>query len=216
MDFVGREQEIAQVAAALAAGSNVVLSGKFGIGRTSLVRQVAAGSCGEWQFLFADFSRPPAAVCHQLAAQLSRPRRSWRRIDQPAYRGARRRLLVMAGEAAPPAVIVLDDVARITPAKWEFLRFLSRATGLRFVVVVESFLPEADVTRLRTCIYPSIRLHLGLLPAPRSHEFFERVSGRTGFRWSPDQIRALATRGGGFPLAMAEAAAEALTRRKGL
>jgi len=215
MEFVGREHEIAQTAATLAAGRNVVLSGKFGMGRTSLVRQVAADSRGRWKFFFGDCSQPPAAVCRQLASQLSRPRHSGRRIEEPAYREARRRLLDAAREAAPPAVFVLDNVARMTPAKWEFLRFLSGAPRLRFVVVVESFLPESDVTRLRACLYPSIRFRLGRLPAPRSHEFFERVSTRIGLGWSRDKIRGLVVRGGGFPLSMVEAAAEAVARGRG-
>jgi hypothetical protein len=215
MDFVGREQEIAQIATALAAGTNVVLSGTFGVGRTSLVHQVAAESRGVWQFVFADFSRPPAAVCRQLVLQLCPLRRSRRWNEEPPYRKARRRLLDAAREAAPSVVFVLDDVARMTPAKWEFVSVLTGAPQLRVVVVVESFLPESDVTRLRACLYPSVRLHLGRLPAPRSHEFFERVSTRIGLGWSRDQIRGLAVRGGGYPLAMVEAAAEAVTRRRG-
>ena len=215
MDFVGREREIARIAATLAAGTNVVLSGKFGIGRTSLVRQVAASSNGRWHFLFGDCSRPPAAVCRQLLSQLSRRRRSGQRIEELAFREARRRLLNTACDAASPLVFVLDNVARMTPGRWEFVRFLSGAFRLRVVVIVESFLSESDVTRLRACLYPSIRLQLGRLPAPRSQEFFERVSGRIGLGWSRDQIRGLAVRGGGYPLAMAEAAAEAVTRRRG-
>lgn len=215
MEFVGREREIEQIATALAAGMNVVLSGKFGMGRTSLVRQVAASSNGRWQFVFGDCSRPPAAVCRQLAFQLCPLRRSRRRTEEPPYSKARRRLLDAGREAAPQAVFVLDDVARMTPAKWEFVSALTGAPRLRVVVVVESFLPESDVTRLRACLYPSIRFNLGRLPASRSHEFFERVSTRIGLGWSRDQIRGLAVRGGGYPLAMVEAAAEAVTRRRG-
>ena len=215
MEFVGREREIARIVAALAAGTNVVLSGKFGMGRTSLVRQVAANSNGRWQFIFADLSRPPAAVCRQLASQLRRPRRLQRRLEEAPYRKARRRLLDAAREAVLQVVFVLDDVARMTPAKWEFVSLLTGMPRLRVVVVVESFLPESDVMRLRTWLYPSIRLQLGRLPATRSQEFFERVSTRIGLGWSRDQIRGLAVRGGGFPLAMVEAAAEAVTRRKG-
>jgi PAS domain-containing protein len=214
-DFVGREREIAEIASALKAGTNVVLSGKFGMGRTSLLQQVASSAHGRLQIVFADFSRPPASVCRQLASQLSRPRRLWQRIEEPSYREDRRRLLDAAREVSPQAVFVLDNVARMTPAKREFLRFLSEEPSLRFVAVVESFLPEADVTRLRACLYPSIRLRLGRLSAPRSHEFFERVSRRNGLRWNPDLIRGLAIRGGGYPLAMVEAATEAATRGRG-
>jgi hypothetical protein len=215
MEFVGREREIARIAATLAAGTNVILSGKFGIGRTSLVRQVAASSNGRWHFLFADFSRPPAAVCRQLGSQLARPLRSGRRVEELPYRKARRQLLDAARRITPPAVFVLDNVARMSHAKWEFVRFLSGVSRPRLVVVVESFLPESDLKRLRACLYPSIHLRLGRLPAPRTHEFFERVSGRRGLGWSRDEIRGLAVRGGGYPLAMAEAAAEAVTRRRG-
>lgn len=214
MDFVGREREIAEVAAALKAGTNVVLSGKFGMGRTSLVEQVAAGFRGRRQFVFADFSRPPAVVCRQLGSQLAGRLRSGQRADELPYRKARRQLLDTACRAKPPAVFVLDNVARMTAARWEFMKTLSGLSSLRLVVVVESFLPEADVRRLRAFLYPSIRLDLGRLPVPQSHVFFERVSTRIGLGWSSDQIQGLAARGGGFPLAMVEAAAEASTRRR--
>jgi hypothetical protein len=214
MDFVGREREIAEIASALQADVNVVLSGKFGMGRTSLVRQVAANCRHRMQFVLSDFSRPPASVCRQLGSQLARPLWSARRVEELAYRKARRQLLDAARRAKPPAVFVLDNVARMTPAKWDLVRFLSGASRPRIVVVVESFLPEADVERLRAFVYPSICLRLGRLPARRSHEFFERVSGRIGLGWSRDQIRGLAVRGGGYPLAMVEAAAEAAAHRR--
>jgi len=214
-DFVGREQEIATISATLAAGTNVLLSGKFGIGRTSLMHRVAAECDGRLRFVFGSCSRTPAAVCSQLASQISPPRRSWRRVDEVAYRKARRRLLDAARHAAPPVVFVLDDVAKMTAARWNFAQFLSSEPSLRIVVIVESLLPEVDVTRLRACLYPSIHLRLGRLPALRSHEFFERVSGRVGIGWSRDQIRGLAVRGGGYPLAMVEAAVEAVNRRRG-
>ncbi len=211
-EFVGREEEISRISTTLAAGTNVVLTGKFGIGRTSLVRRVAAETNGRWHFIFGDFSCPPAVVCRQVASQILRPLRTWRRLEEPPYRQNRRQLLEAARKATPPFVLVLDNVRRMTVARWDLVRFLSREARLRIVIIVESFLPESDVARLRTNLYPSIRVQLGRLPARESHEFFERVSRRNGLGWSGDRIRALAARGGGFPLAMAEAAAEAATR----
>ena len=38
--FVGREKEISQIVKALKRGENVILKGKYGIGRTSLSRHV--------------------------------------------------------------------------------------------------------------------------------------------------------------------------------
>jgi len=70
--FFGRQSETKQFIASLSSGRNVILSGKYGMGRTSLVRHVGRNMQGKWKFLFADFSKTPDQVCRELVSQLKK------------------------------------------------------------------------------------------------------------------------------------------------
>jgi len=48
MIFVGRENEARHIIRELKQGNNVVLCGKYGIGRTSLVKHLATTLLNEW------------------------------------------------------------------------------------------------------------------------------------------------------------------------
>jgi replication-associated recombination protein RarA len=89
--FVGREKEAKQIMASLSSGRNVILSGTYGMGRTSLVRHVAQVMKGEREFLFADYSETPARVCRALES-LSNEGTTCRKKTVPLrYRSRRRR-----------------------------------------------------------------------------------------------------------------------------
>lgn len=47
MTFLGRKKEIEQIKEALEGGKNLIVSGKYGMGRTSLIKQVAEGMQNE-------------------------------------------------------------------------------------------------------------------------------------------------------------------------
>lgn len=207
MTFVGREAERRAVRKAVEAGQGVVLRGRFGIGRTALVRQVAVDLGSRWRFVFVDFRETPASVCVQVADALLVPPR--RRSPTPGtYRANRSRL--SKGRRVPgKPVVVLDDIGHLTCAKWDFLRFLTRLPELRIVAIVEAFLPESDVTRLRAVLYPSVGLDLAHLPLPASLSFFAEASDRYSLGWDPAHLRLLATSRGGYPLEMALAVAAA-------
>lgn len=70
MDFVGRKREITAVMRSLKQGRNVVISGRFGVGRSCLVKYIAKLHSGAWEFLFADFSKPASQSCNDLIHQL--------------------------------------------------------------------------------------------------------------------------------------------------
>lgn len=207
MSFVGRERERDLLRHALHAGQGVVLSGRYGVGRTALVRAVADGLGPARHFVFVDFRETPAAVCARIvAALLARGRR---RAPVPTtYRDARS-LLAARSLRDGSTVLVLDDIGRLTVAKWELLRFLAARTPLRIVAIVESFLPARDVERLRAVLYPSVALELHRLPLEASVRFFAAASARYGLGWSEEHVRLLATSRGGYPLEMAEAVARA-------
>jgi len=50
MYFVGREKEIEQMKEALERGKNVIVSGKYGMGRTSLIKHAADAMKDRWRF----------------------------------------------------------------------------------------------------------------------------------------------------------------------
>jgi hypothetical protein len=205
--FVGRERERDLLLRALTCGQGVVLRGNYGYGRTALLRAVADKLAPAWRFVFADFRESSASVCGRLLAAF--PARRGRRVVVPmTYREVRSQLAKRAADGRG-VVLVLDDVERLTPAKWELLRFLTRLSGLRVVAIIEPFFPERDVTRLRAVLYPSIVLELHRLPHQVSVEFFRQASERYGFGWTDAHVHLLATSRGGYPLEMAEAVARA-------
>ena len=106
--FVGREVERRAVRKALEAGQGVVLRGRFGIGRTALVRQVAVDLGPGWRFVFVDSRETPASVCVQLADALLFPPR--RRPPAPGTYRANRSRLSKGRRVAGKPVVVLDDI----------------------------------------------------------------------------------------------------------
>ena len=111
--FVGRAREICEVTEALAEGTNVVLVGPYGIGRTALVRQVARSMRGRWRFVFADFSGTPGEASDSLIRALSPRRREGRKADRPGHK-LRRLQIVRVESGLTSTVLVMEDIARFT------------------------------------------------------------------------------------------------------
>lgn len=212
LTFVGRERERVLLRRALRAGQGIVLRGRYGIGRTELVRTVAGELGSTWLFLFVDSRQTPASICAQLAAKFLVPPR--RRSQTPAtYRGMRSWLSKGRWMPGTP-VLVLDDIERLTTSKWELLRFLNGLPRLRIIAVVESFLSGHDATRLRAVLYPSIGMELHHLRVEESVKFFSDASDLYGLGWSDEHLQLLATSRGGYPLEMAIGVARAREERK--
>jgi hypothetical protein len=211
--FVGRSAEIASLQRELDAGRNVVIIGKYGVGRTSLVREVAR-RLARRRFLFADFGRPPAEMCRAILEDLleDRPRR--RGTVPMGYRSALRLVAEKALGQRQQPVIVLDNVARLTPAKCDFLRRLTRSDRLRFIAIAEAFLSPADLSRLRVLLFPNALLTLDPLGTGESEEFFWSASREHGLEFAASRVRLLARVKHGYPLGMAETVARELRRRK--
>jgi len=207
--FVGRARETAALRLAFTSGRNVLLSGKYGIGRTALLRQLADLCSAELRVCFADFSSTPAAACRQLAPQLLPvPRRKARR--PPRYSELLAALAKATLASKPRAVIVLDDVERITPAKLQLVRLLAGNPSWRIVAIVERFLPRPELVLLLAWLYPVDRIALGYLDLEQGREYFRRVAEQGRLGWSEERILALARRCGGYPLEMRIAAERAL------
>lgn len=210
LPFAGREREIAALAAALAAGLNVIVEGSYGMGRTALLHEVAARLGAAYRFAFAGFALTPAGICEQCLGCLAGARRLPRRRRR--YLAARAALLRAPLADPRPHVLVLDDLGRLTPAKAELIRRLSGCGRFRLAAVCEPFLPAPERLRLCAWLAPARRLTLGPLAPAAARRFFARLDAAYQLSWSPATIRDLARASGGYPLRMQEQAQRELAR----
>ena len=79
MNFIGRKREITAVIKTLKQNRNIVLAGRYGVGRSCLVKHVSELCSETWQFLFADFSKTVARSCNDMVNQLASGQRRLQR-----------------------------------------------------------------------------------------------------------------------------------------
>ena len=212
--FVGREREIARIRAELEAGRSVVLTGIWGIGRTSLARHVANEMAKDWIFVFADFERGPGDVWRDLFAAVFpkaqvRLRNQVRSVKWMRFRVSNQRL-----ENSRRHAVVLDNVARLSAPRLDVLRRLRER--YQVVAIAEDFLPEPAKAALCTVLWARPPFRLGPLRRATTSTFFEECSRRHGLGWGPGEVRGLAQATRGFPLGMTEAVASEIRRRRNL
>jgi hypothetical protein len=209
MDFVGRKREIAAVMRSLKQGRNVVINGRFGIGRSCLVRHIAKLHSGAWQFIFADFSKPASQSCSDLIHQLVPHRWGHGRNRYTRLIHAKDILLGRKLVAHLPRVVVLDNVSKISHQKLAFVRDLRLdceffGSELKFIAIAESFLSETELFHLRSILYPSDLLTLHSLNRTDTIAFFRYVSQKKRLDWTEGFIRMMAASTEGYPLLMKE------------
>jgi len=207
MYFVGREREMREVKRTLEEGNNVIVSGKFGMGRTSLIKHIA-DTHDQWRFIFLDFSKPPGHVCNHLLVELFPKRRSGR--EYVKYKSSRFQILTRDLEDNRKHILVLDDIAKLTSPKLDLLRHLTWESRFLFIAIVESFLPRNDLFQLRTWLNPSVMISLRRLNIRDGVEFFKRYAKVHHLDWTESQITGLAMAAGGYPLRMKEISAREL------
>ncbi len=212
--FVGRHRESGWVRGELEAGRSVVLTGIFGIGRTSLAKHVAKEMAREWLFVFADFDRGPAGVWRDLFATIF-PKAQARLQDEPRSMKWRRfRVSNQRLEDPRRHAVVLDNVVRLSASKLDCFRRLRER--FRVVAIAEDFLPEQAKAAVCAALWAQPPLRLGHLSEAATVAFFEQCSRRHGFGWGVGEIRGLARAARGFPLGMRDAVAAELRRRETL
>jgi hypothetical protein len=212
--FVGRSAEIASLCRELEAGRNVVIVGKYGIGRTSLVREAATRLETAYRFCFLDFASTPAAMCRSAFEEFFKGKPRRRRPPPESYRQVRRFLAHESPRDVRIPVLVFDDIARLTHAKCDLLHYLAGKGRFRFVAIAEAFLSPADLSRLRVLLFPNSLLRLHPLRDAESEDFFSSASRNLGLSWTASRMSLLARVKHGYPLAMAETVARELRRRK--
>ena len=188
----------------LGQGRNVLLTGRFGVGRSRLVKHISKLYSDTWQFLFADFSKTAARFCNDMVNQLvphrGRPLRN--RYTRLMY--AKDIILGKKRAMDPPRVVILDNIGKISHQKLSFIRDLRFDGELLFIAITESFLSETDLFLLRSVLYPSQFLSLRNLSKSETIVFFRNVSQRKRLGWSENFIRDLAASTEGYPLLMKE------------
>lgn len=199
MFFVGRHQEITRIEASLAAGRNVILRGKYGIGRTALLRQVASRNAGRWAFVFTDFSANGTVVCKSVLKQLL-----GHSVNDLNARQLARAVAAYRPRRGRKTILVLDDVAKLTHPKLDLLRRLRTSPHLQFGAIAERFVSEDDVMRIRVVLDPATVVALDYLDDPSSVEFFSYHARRLGLGWTETDIEMLARAMHGYPLEMAQ------------
>lgn len=204
MDFVGRKREIATAMRSLEQGRNIVVTGRFGVGRSRLVKHISKLHPDVWQFLFADFSRPASQSCNDLIHQLIPHRGSSRPNRYTRMMYAKDILFGKKLSAHLPRVVVLDNIGKISHQKLAFIRDMRFDSELLFIAIAESFLSETDLFRLRSVLYPSDMLTLHNLGKPATTDFFRYAAQRKRLDWNENFIQMLAASTEGYPLLMKE------------
>jgi len=213
--FVGRAREIREITDALTAGTNIVLVGPYGIGRSALVRQVAQSMRSRLRFVFADFSGTPGEASDALVAALA-PLRAGRATSSPPGHKLRRFRIARMEHGRKPTVVVMEDIARFTDPMARFIRFLELRTGFRYVAIAERSMPPESLTALRARLSPSILIRLGPLSQPASTILLRRYGERHNLGWTDDEVRMAAACTVGRPARILEFVQRAVERRSGI
>lgn len=204
MLFVGRESEATHITRKLHRGNNVVLGGKYGIGRTSLINEIASLLKDEWQFVFVDFSETPAKMSKMLMKALGLTMRFKQTGKKMGYKSMRYRIACSDSPKRKKTVIVFDNIAKLTPQKIIFLRHLILERHFQFIAIVENFLPKNDLFSLEAQLLPATTIYLSNLKANAVLNFLRSYSDKYHLNWSDAYIHSLAALTGGYPLGMIE------------
>ena len=204
MYFCGREKEISEIINALKKRKHVVITGKYGIGKTVLTRHLSDITKQKWKFVFTDFSKSPSNVCNDIIWQVSPKKQPKYRHKYIKYKTARSLISDLTLKDNRQPVIVLDNISKLTHQKLAFIQNVTFSKQLLFIAIAEGFLPENDLFQLRACLLPSHILKLGNLGIKSAVEFFRHASQQNNLNWSEKHIRMLAEVTGGYPLGMKE------------
>lgn len=201
MPFVGRESEIARIESALKAGRNVIVLGKYGMGRTALMREVARRNA-KWRFVFADFGEGGSSISASILAQLSGRSRHALHETASARQLARAVAAYVPPKRVQRVVIVLDNIVKVTRPKLDLLRRLRESQQLAFAAIVEHFAANDEVMRVRVALDPAILVVLDALDGETSVHFFATAAAEFHLPWSESDVALLARTMHGYPLEM--------------
>ena len=204
MYFVGRSRETNLVIKALERGENVIVSGRFGMGRTSLLQHVVETARDRWRFVFIDFSKTPGDICRHLIRELF-PGYAARQGDTCIkYKPSRFEILNRPLEDRRQPVLVLDNIEKLSRQKLALLQLLTYEKRFLFVAITASFMPQSHYQQLKVALLAACRITLGHMSPSSTKEFFAHFSVKYNFNWTDDHIKNLSRRTMGYPLSMKE------------
>jgi hypothetical protein len=213
MCFVGRERETKIIVKSLEKGNNVIVTGKYGIGRTSLVKHIAAMMKDGWRFVFLDFSQTPGQVTRQLLKSLL-PEKRKSKGHYTRYKSGR--FLIVSKELHDKRkhVLVLDNVVKLTPQKLQLIRYLIQESKFQYIAIAESFLTKEDLFLLRAALLPAEMIILPYLNEESTKKLLCHLADKYSFKWSEQHLYMLISATRGYPLGVNEAIKRALDMRK--
>jgi hypothetical protein len=160
----------------------------------------------EWRFIFIDGSQTAGEICERLVPALFPDRPVPHDASSVSWKTERHVIADRRIRSKQAVVVVLDDVAKVTRQKLDFIRWLKDLDKFRIIAVAERFLPGEDLTRLRTALIPAPLVVLGRLGPTIAHQFFETLARTHALPWGREEIHGLALATHGYPLGMWEAA----------
>jgi len=214
MVFVGRDQETNRIIRLIEHNNNVIVTGKYGIGRTSLIRHVADITQDRWQFIFVDFSQTPARACRDMLSQLLSEKQFANRKNKK-YKSNCFLVANLNPEDKRQTVIAFDNIAKLSHQKLAFIRMLAWKKKFRFAAIVENFLPEKDLDLLRRELIPAQMITLQHLNRSHSVKLIHYLVEKYHFSWNDKQIKQMALTIKGYPLGIRECLNKELERRGG-
>ncbi len=204
MIFVGRINEKKKIIKDLQRGKNIVLSGKFGIGRTSLVNEIAEKLGDKRLFVFVDFGQTPGKMSERLMKELHISSRLKKTGKKMCYKSMRYRIATVGSSIKNKPVIVFDNVAKLTPQKIIFLRHLIEEEHFQFIAIAENFLPAKDFLLLKAQLIPIETVTLHHLSTEDVSAFIRLYAVKQHLNCSDAYIDNLTELAGVYPLGMIE------------
>jgi nucleoside-triphosphatase THEP1 len=214
--FVGREKKTKQIIKALKRGDNIILTGKYGIGRTSLIKHIADSIENRWRFIFVDFSQAPGRVCGFLIDELLPKSKGRKRGETLGYKSNRFRIGSLDFTDKRQPVLILDNIAKLSAQKLDLIRYFVLAKRFRFVAIVENFIRGDELFVLRARLRNALLINIPHLSIETAREYFRHSSGQHHFYWTESRINHLAEMTGGYPLGMKEVVNRKLATPKGV
>jgi hypothetical protein len=204
MLFAGREREKKQIIESLRHGKNIILGGKFGIGRTRLVKEIANLLFDETKFLFVDFGLTPWKMSEIIMKGSGLSARFKKTGKKMGYKSMLYRIANIQLPKRKKTVIVFDNVSKLTPQKIIFLRHLISEKHFQFIAIVENFLTKNDLFSMEVQLLPAITIYLSNLNTKAVINFLGKYSDKYHLNWSDAYIHNIAALTGGYPLSIIE------------